>query len=219
VDVLVWAPDGLDGPAPLVLVHDGPEYAEFGRFTDYLGAGIASGDLPPLRAALLGPGDRNDWYSANLAYARTIAEVVVPVLPPATVRIGVGVSLGALAMLHLHRSHPATLNGLLLQSGSFFTAAHDPQESAFGGFGAVTRFVTSVHDAADDEDPVPVTLTCGLPEENLANNRAMAATLERLGYRAVLREVRDSHNYTAWRDALHPGLTELVADVVGVRAT
>lgn len=219
VELAVWSPEDLDGPAPLVLVHDGPEFAELGGFAQFLGAGIAGGTLPPLRAAFLAPGDRNAWYSANPAYARTIVDTVLPALPDATVRIGAGVSLGALAMLHLHRTYPTVLDGMLLQSGSFFTRKLDPQESGFSGYAAVTAFVASVHRAIEDEHPVPVALTCGIPEENLANNQAMAATLDRLGHPTTLREVRDTHNYTAWRDALHPSLTELVANVVGAHAT
>lgn len=218
VELALWSPDGLDEPAPLVLVHDGPEFAELGGCAQYLGAGIASGAFPPLRAAFLDPGDRNVWYSANPAYARTIVERVLPELPDATSRLGVALSLGALAMLHLHRSYPTVLDGMLLQSGSFFTRKLDPQESGFSGFAEVTAFVASVHTATDDVHPVPTTLTCGIPEENLANNHAMAATLDRLGYPTQFREVRDTHNYTAWRDALHPSLTELIANVVGAHA-
>ena len=44
----------------------------------------------------------------------------------ATVRIGVGVSLGALAMLHAHHTHPGTFDALFLQSGSFFTPRPGP---------------------------------------------------------------------------------------------
>ncbi len=216
----LWSPADLppDEPAPLLVVHDGPEFASLGAFTSYLASGVAARTLPPVRAALLGPGDRNAWYSAHEGYAAALA-AAVPDLAPATVRIGVGVSLGALAVLHLHRTHPGLLDGMLLQSGSFFTPALDAQETGFAGFGAVTRFVQSVHDAHTDEHAVPVAITCGLREENLANNQAMAATLHRLGYRLSLREVRDTHNFTAWRDALHPTLTELVTTVVGARAT
>jgi enterochelin esterase-like enzyme len=57
-------------------------------------------------------------------------------------------------------------------------------------------------------------LTCGLAEENLANNRRMANTLLQLGYPASLHEVRDVHNYTAWRDALEPGLTSVIRTVL-----
>jgi enterochelin esterase-like enzyme len=215
LSVTVWTPADLDPgePAPLLVVHDGPEYAKLGGFTHYLGASIATGALPPVRAALLGPGDRNAWYSANPDYARTLGTEVVAALDkaaPATRRIGVGVSLGALAMLHAHRSRPGMFDALLLQSGSFFTPRLDPQESQFSGFPAVTAFVADMATALDDAAPVPTVLTCGAVEENLANNQAMAGHLHRLGYPTRLVEVCDAHNYTAWRDALDPHLTRLI---------
>jgi enterochelin esterase family protein len=224
VEVTVWAPAalGADEAAPLVVAHDGPEYAALGGLTQYLGTGIAAGTLPPLRAALIGPGDRNVWYSANPSYAKALcADVLgaVDELAPSTVRIGIGASLGGLAMLHAHRSYPTVFDGLLLQSSSFFTPRLDPQESDFSGFAAVTEFVSGVHAADADERPVPTVLTCGTVEENLANNELMAETLGRLGYPVHLVVVRDAHNYTAWRDALHPQLVELVTEVVGARAS
>ncbi len=214
----VWTPAGLEGPAPLLVVHDGPEFAQLGGFTHYLAAAIAAGTLPPLRAALLDPGERNAWYSANPDYAATLVDVVLPALPAATARIGVGVSLGALAMLHAHRGHDKPFDGLLLQSGSFFTADLDAQESEFSGWDAVTSFVTSVHEAETDAGPVPTVMTCGVPEENLANNQRMAETLARLGYPVQISAMRDTHNYTAWRDALHPHLTDLISSVAAAHA-
>jgi enterochelin esterase family protein len=213
-DGTLWTPEGLaaDEPAPLFVVHDGPEYATLGGFTHYLGAAIATGALPPARAALLGPGDRNAEYSANPDYAQRLCAEVIPALPPATLRVGIGVSLGALAMLHAHHTHPGTLDALFLQSGSFFTAELDPQEAEFSGFAAVTGFVTGLPDAPPA--PVPAVLTCGTVEENRANNEAMTATLQRLGYDARFEVRRDAHNYTAWRDALNPHLTRLVARAV-----
>jgi enterochelin esterase-like enzyme len=222
VEVTVWTPAGLVGRAPLIIAHDGPEYARLGGLTHYLGAAIATGEVPPLRAALVGPGDRNTWYSANPAYARTLMNDVLDELDevaPAPVRIGVGASLGGLAMLHAHRSYPGRLDGLLMPSGSFFTPKLDPQESDFAGFTAVTEFVADVHNATEDAHPVPSVITCGTVEENLANNELMAATLDRLGYAVRMATVRDAHNYTAWRDALQPHLTELVTAVVGAHAS
>jgi enterochelin esterase family protein len=223
IEVTVWSPAGLasNEAAPLVVAHDGPEYAALGGLTHYLGALVAAGATPPLRAALVGPGDRDAWYSVNPDYARALCRDVmtaVDAVGPATVRIGIGASLGGLAMLHAHRSHPDVFDGLLLQSSSFFTARLDPQESDFSGFPAVTEFVSSVHAAEVDEHPVPVVLTCGTVEENLANNRLMAETLDRLGYPVRIDVVRDAHNYIAWRDALHPRLAELVTEVVNAHA-
>ncbi len=217
----VWAPCDLDDdvPAPLLVVHDGPEFDTLGSFTRYLAAMIAAGAVPPMRAALLAPGERNEWYSANPHYAQTLVSTALPALPAATVRIGVGVSLGALAMLHAHRTQPPAFDALFLQSGSFFTADLDGQESGFSGFGAASEFVDSVHDGESDAHPVPTVLTCGIAEENLANNQRMAHRLAELGYPASIVTVRDAHNYVAWRDALHPQLTHLITEVAGDRAT
>jgi enterochelin esterase family protein len=220
----LWAPEALavGEPAPLVVVNDGPEFASLGGLTHYLGTAIAAGTVPPLRAALLDPGDRNDWYSANPAYAHALCTDLLPRLDdvtPATVRVGVGVSLGGLAMLHAHRTYPDVFDALLLQSGSFFTPILDPQEADFSGFAAVSEFVTQVHEATSDAHPVPTVLTCGTVEENLENNAAMVHTLQRLGYPARLALFRDAHNFTAWRDSLDPQLSDLVMDVVGTHAT
>jgi enterochelin esterase family protein len=223
VSVTLWAPSTMkaDQPAPLLVVHDGPEYATLGGLTHFLGTSIAAGSLPPLRAALLDPGDRNDWYAANPAYATALCTAVLPALEdvvPTTVRVGIGVSLGGLAMLHAHRMFPDVLDAMLLQSGSFFTPILDPQEFGFSGFGAVSAFTAEVHAESNAERPVPTILTCGTVEENLENNAAMVHSLQLQGYPAELVLVRDAHNFTAWRDALDPNLTKLVADLVSAHA-
>jgi len=61
------------------------------------------------------------------------------------------------------------------------------------------------------DEPVPVAMTCGAEEENVYNNRLMASALAAQGYDVHLAEVPDLHNYTAWRDALDPDLTRLLA--------
>lgn len=211
----LWSPVALGArePAPLLVVHDGPDVATFARFLDWAAAMIAAGTVPPLRVALLAPGDRNRWYAVNPAYARALTGEVLPAVvdvAPSTVRIGVGASLGALAMLHAHRSRPGSFDALFLQSGSFFRPDLDPQERRFARFGPVTRFVAETEQAVTDPDPVPVVMTCGTLEENLANNRALVPALRRLGYPVHLAVVRDVHTMTAWRDALDPHLTGLV---------
>jgi len=218
----LWAPQALaaDEPAPLLVVHDGPEYDSLAGLTRFAGALIGTGALPPLRMAMLAPGDRNRWYAVNPAYARALTGEVLPALAeqaPGNVRIGAGASLGALAMLHAHRMSSTgqrAFDGLFLQSGSFFDVGLDAQERRFARFGPVTRFVREVVQAVTDPHPIPVSITCGTIEENLANNQAMAAALGRLGYPVEFAEVRDVHNYTAWRDAFDPRLVELIRTVV-----
>jgi enterochelin esterase family protein len=218
----LWAVESLaaDEPAPLLVVHDGPEFASLAGLTQFAGALIEAGRLPPLRIAMLAPGDRNRWYAVNPAYARALTGEVLPALAeqaPSSVRIGAGASLGALAMLHAHRlSAPGdrAFDGLFLQSGSFFDTGLDAHERRFARFGPVTKFVREVMQAVTDPHPVPVGMTCGTIEENLGNNQAMAAALGRLGYQVEFAEVRDVHNYTAWRDALDSRLVELIRTVV-----
>jgi len=193
-------------------VHDGPEYDTLASLTRYLSAGIAGHWLPRLRAALLSPGPRDSWYSANTRYTRALCTTVLPAITGAvatSLRVGMGTSLGALAMLHAHCRYPDTFDALFLQSGSFFRPQFDSHERRFPYYRRVVRFVTDVHDGGLSR-PVPAVLTCGMIEENIENNRLMVKTLRGRGYPATLHEVPDMHNYTAWRDAFHPYLTELL---------
>ena len=215
IPVLLWSPSGSadTDPLPLLVVHDGPEYDNLASLLAYLGAGVNGGWLHPLRAALLGPGHRDRWYSANAAYARALQHVVRGELADRlaiTGRIGMGTSLGGLAMLHAHVRHPGLFCALFLQSGSFFTADHDSRERKFPYFSRIVRFSSAVHAGTQPGRPVPVTLTCGAIEENAENNRLMTRTLLAHGYQADLHEVADMHNYIAWRDAFDPHLTNLL---------
>jgi enterochelin esterase family protein len=164
-----------------------------------------------VRALLLGPVDRNEIYSASPRYARALAEEIVPSLPPAPRRIGVGSSLGALALFHAHRRHPDSFDALFLQSGSFFRRA-ESYERSFPRYERIARFMGGVH-RNRPERTIPIVLTCGTVEENLAANRALEETLRRRGYDARLHEVRDGHNWVAWRDSLHPHLLRLLQRV------
>jgi enterochelin esterase family protein len=221
VTVRTWCPPGTkDGdPLPMLVAHDGPEYDSLASLTRYLSAGTAAGWLPPLRAALLAPGPRDRWYSASARYARALQLEVIPALAAGlatTCRVGMGASLGALAMLHAHSRHPGVLDALFLQSGSFFTPRHDSQERRFPHYRRITRFVAEAHGGRLPACPIPVTLTCGAIEENVYNNRQMTATLQAAGYPATLHEVPDMHNFTAWRDAFDPHLTALLQQVAQV---
>jgi enterochelin esterase-like enzyme len=211
----IWAPSGVsaDEPLPLLIVHDGPEYDALASLTRYLRAGIAAGWLPRLRAALLSPGSRNSWYSASPRYSRMLARHALPAIRTivaATTVIGMGTSLGALAMVHAYCAYPDCLDAMFLQSGSFFIPSLDSQERRFQYFRRITDFTAAIQAGALPAHPVPVMMTCGAVEENLANNRLMLAAFRSAGYPAELHEVADLHNYTAWRDAFDPYLTSLI---------
>lgn len=223
VDCELWSPADASTAErlPLLISHDGPEMDAYGGLTAYAGAMIAQGRLPRMRVALLSPGPRrNQRYAANPAYSRALTTRLVPALAEAVATdptpVLMGQSLGALAALHAAWTSPATFGGLFLQSGSFFTADLDPQESGFEHWREVTGFVASVRAAAQaaPEAP-PVTLTCGTAEENHANNVAMRHHLADVGIETAWGEVRDGHTWTCWRDNLDPHLTALLSRVWG----
>ena len=160
---LIWAHPDATAQSPMLVAHDGPEYAEHSALLTLLGR------LPPLRATLLGPVDRNEIYSASARYARALADEILPALPPAPARIGLGASLGALALFHAHRRHPESFDALFLQSGSFFRRA-DVHERWFPRYDRIARFVGGVH-RTRPERTIPIVLGCGTVEENLPANR------------------------------------------------
>ncbi len=219
VPVRIWAPADAEPaePLPLLVAHDGPEYDALSGLTRYSAAMVAAGRLPRHRVALLAPGERDEWYSASVSYARALALAVLPAVRREVAVAGdvvaMGASLGALAALHAQRRHAGLFGGLFLQSGSFFNRRLDPQEKGFARFGRITRFVGDTKRRTLAAEPVPTTLTCGALEENLGNNQAMADALHAQGYRVGFVELPDVHNYVAWRDAFDPHLTGLLAGV------
>lgn len=220
IPVTVWAPEGTEGqPLPLLLVNDGPEYDKLASITQFAGTQIAAGALPPHRLALAHPVMRDAWYSGSPKYLRTIAGQGIgriseqaPVAGPVVV---MGASLGGLTALLVGLLDVDEIGGVFSQSGSFFQTKHDDQESSWKYFGRISRRVQEIMDTRKAARPLRIGITCGALEENAANNRDMAAALDRAGHHVSHAEVRDLHNYTAWRDALDPHLTEVLRDVWG----
>jgi enterochelin esterase-like enzyme len=214
VQVLLYStPDPPAMDAPLLVVHDGPEYAEYSGLTRFLDVMSWEEQIPPLRAALIQPVDRNETYSASALYSAALARELLPAVAkraPHGPRIGMGASLGALAMLHAWSRHPKLFDGLFLQSGSFFRQRFDSYESGFPRYRRITRFVGTVLRGLEVEPAIPIALTCGTGEENRANNEALAAALTAQGHPTWLAQVRDGHTWTCWRDGFHPNLPALV---------
>jgi enterochelin esterase-like enzyme len=213
----LFSPDGLaeDEAAPLLLVHDGPEMDRFAALTQYCAAMVAAGVLRPHRVGLLEPRDRDAWYSASPAYARSLAHHAVPAILDSVPTIGrpvlAGASLGALAALHAEWTSPGTFAGLFLASGSFFQMRYDSHEQHVGRFFRISSAVERILDAPAAPSNIPIAMVCGTGEENWENNQAMAAALRRVGRPVDVVAFRDGHTWVGWRDALHPTLTGLLA--------
>ena len=226
IPVRVWTSAGADVEAelPVLVAHDGREYAEYSGLLRFVDCMTSEGRLPPMRAVLLEPPwPRDEHYSAAAAYARALVTEILPAvqwLAPTPsddprYRVGMGASLGALAMLHAHRLRPHAFGGCFLQSGSYFRQRYDKHESGFPRFRRISRFVGEVLNAESFPAPVPVVITCGRVEENLNNNRAIAAALRRQGYPVEMVINRDAHNYVGWRDTFEPHLVDLLAGLWG----
>ena len=213
----LWVPAGSlsEDQLPLLVVHDGPEYVDLAGLLSYLGwlwrdqAGLLC------RVLLLKPVDRDRSYSASPGYARALMEHALPRVcsqfNTAPGLVGLGASLGALALMHAAVTHPGRFAGLLLQSGSFFTARYDAHEQRFGHYERVCRFVEDATADSTGLSGTGVAMTCGTGEENLDNNRLFASRLRSAGADVSLIENRDGHNYTAWRDCLDPALAVLLS--------
>ena len=221
--VVLWAPGDSDPEAalPLLVVHDGPEYDTYASLGRYLAWAVHGGHLPPLRAALVPPppGRRDAAYSADETYARglvRLVDVLRWLAPhPADAVIGMGASLGALALLHATWRSPRSFRGLVLQSGSFFRPRTDSQERGFAHFERISSFVGEVLNADAGVAQTAVLMTCGTVEENLANNRQVAAALEDLGHDVSFATFADAHAYVAWRDTFEDRVGPWLADVLG----
>lgn len=213
-EVAIWGPRGHDGPLPLLVANDGPEYDRLSQLTTYAAALIGTQELKPFRVALLAPRDRNEWYSASAAYARALVTQILPAVRrevPVDGRVvGMGASLGGLAMLHAHRRYPGSFAGLFLQSSSFFLPRFDAHEAGFPRWQRIVRFVRGTLRTQRAEDPIPMALTCGSCEENRHNNRLVADRLAAQGNDVTYHLLGDTHNYTAWRDGFDPFLTDLL---------
>ena len=129
---------------------------------------VATADRAQGRCRRCGPcsvapvDDRDQIYSASAAYSRALTYEILPAVDArpdpsrARMRVGMGASLGALAMLHVHRISPASFGALFLQSGSYFRQRYDKQESGFVRFRRISRFMGRVLTADGWAHPIPV---------------------------------------------------------------
>lgn len=206
-------------PLPLLLVLDGGDYQTYTGITQMLDRAVGDGRLPPLRAALLWPVRREADYAASPTFANCLADEVLPgleelvaIAPGSRMRVGMGASLGALALLHAHWRRPDVLGGLFLQSTSFVGRVEEVH-SSLEHADRMAEFTEELVRSLSAPPPVSVTMTCGVVEEILLANIGVATTLRERGYPVRLRKLADGHNWIAWRDAFDPHLIDLLAGV------
>jgi enterochelin esterase-like enzyme len=203
-----------NGRAPYLVALDGSDYVRRASLLRLLGGLVDAGTLPPHHLALVDAEDRLEAYSASTAYARALTAALDDLTGRRRGRrVGLGASLGGLALLHAHRLEPRSFSGLFLQSGSFFRRPTDRREAGFARFGRVDRFVRTVIRSLDGARPVPTTITCALDEENYADNAALAHALAAQGYPIDFHAARGRHDWPTWRRAAEAHLPALLQSV------
>jgi enterochelin esterase family protein len=205
---------GGRGGGRVLVVLDGPEYARRLSLVRRLRRLVEAGEVAPHRLALVTPDDRMETYAASAPYARALAAALDELGGRGRARrIGLGSSLGGLALLHAHRLEPRAFSGLFLQSGSYFRRRTDAHESGFPRFRRVDRFVGTVLNNTQPGRAIPTVMTCGLDEENYANNAALARALAEQGYAIDFHAARGGHDWPSWRRAVDTHLPALLRKV------
>lgn len=217
----LWSAHGStpDAALPLLVALDGVEFEQFSGLVRFLDAMSERGLVPPMRALLMQPSQRDDHYSANPVFPRALAdeilpafEKVAPIAEGRRYRAGLGASLGGLALMHAEHTLPDTFGALFLQSSSFL---HHGYMLGFKYYKRVGDFLTVLLEGNPVGEPTDIEITCGTVEFSRSNNIAVAEALERRDNKVGMHLLRDAHNWIAWRDGWTPHLVKLLGESFG----
>ena len=214
-DERVYLAAGYD-PArayPLVVIHDGEDFATYADLTTVLDNLIDAGDIPPAVVALVQTRDRMGEYTGNRRHARYLVRELVPALasryPLAERpedRVLLGASLGAVASLATAFRFPGVFGGLVLNSGSFILDEKKLARRPHPVFFRIARLVKALRRAPRLPGTRAFVSTGEL--EGLADeNRALAEFLRERGVDVLFKSAWDGHHWHNWRDQLRDGLT------------
>ena len=208
--VTVYRPAGFRRAAryPLLIVHDGGDYLKYSAAQTVLDNLIGRGDMAPVVAAFVSPGDRIAEYADSAEHARFLAAELVPRLEAAYPLAGpssrclMGASLGGVAALSAACRYPGRYGSLLLQSGSFVFSENGGRPE----IEPVIRFVSAFR-AAPRRVANRAFVSCGVYEPLIIPNRAMVPVFEAAGMAVRYTEARDGHSWENWRDRLREGFS------------
>ena len=212
--VRVYLPAGFqnDRRYPLVVAHDGEDFAAYAGLATVLDNLIHRGDIAPVVVALTQSPDRMREYTGDPRHAAFLCDEMLPALQcryplredPAG-RALMGASLGAVAALSTAQRRPGVFGRLLLKSGSFMFT-----ENSFRGrdplFKRIARLMTAFR-ANPGALASRIFVSCGGYEGLIDENRALVSFLREHGSDVLFVEVRDGHHWQNWRDQLRVGLT------------
>jgi len=200
---------------PVLVAHDGEDYARFARLQTVLDNLIHRLEIPQMVVALTQSPDRSTEYAAEERHAAFLVDDLLPHLSAhfhgsalAEQRGLLGASLGAVASLHAAWKRPGTFGRLLLESGSFAFTDIGKGRREGPVFERVIRFVNAFRETPG-RPAERMFVSCGVYESLIYENRSLYPLLQTSGVDVRYVEVRDGHNWENWRDRLRDGLTWL----------
>lgn len=225
LQVTLWTPHGLDRhtAAPILWCHDGSGYEHHTSLTPWMSERIESGVLPPVRVVLHDAHRRSQIYSGSPRYLTTFSKGITSLHQTYGVSAVavMGSSLGGLTSLAVG-IRDTRVSAVLTESGSFFQPRTDRQESGFRWFDRIGRQVEHLGGlpettARQARDRLTIAFTCGLDEQNLANNEAMASRLQVQGFDVRIQWLPGGHNFDSWRLALDPLWSGVLREALGAQ--
>jgi enterochelin esterase-like enzyme len=198
---------------PLLIVHDGDDYLNYAAAKTVLDNLIHRGEVAPLVAAFVPPGNRLVEYANHAPHARFVARELVPMLTESLPLIDLpsgrclmGSSFGGVASLSTAVRYPEVFGSLLLESGSFVFTDIGVQHGGGPAFDPVVKFVNAYR-ARPRAVAERIYQTCGVYEPLIVPNRSMVSTFRDTGMEVRYVEARDGHNWENWRDRLRDAFT------------
>ena len=197
---------------PLLVVHDGGDFLEYGAMKTVLDNLVHRLEVSPMLVALTHPGDRTREYAADARHASHLTCELLPALAQRyplvddpSARALLGASFGAVASLHGAWTSPGTWGTLVLLSGSF--AFSDIGTHRRGPvFDPVVRFVNAFR-RSPGRPAARAYVACGVYESLIYENRTMVPLLQEHGVEVRYTEARDGHNWENWRDRMRDALS------------
>ena len=183
--VTVYRSASVNGPAPLIVVHDGGDYLRYAVAGTVLDNLVHGGVMPPVVAAFVQPGERLVEYAGDPRHAAYLTDELLPRVEADFGAVGepwarclVGASFGAVACLAAAAATPGHFGRLLLQSGSFAGAGIGCRPRPEPLWNPVKQFVAGFL-ARPQAVSERVFVSCGAFESLICENRALVPVLGR----------------------------------------
>ncbi len=201
--VTLWLPPGYnrnEGPYPVVLFHDGPDYFQFANASQTLDGLVAAKKIVPVIAVFVAPSDRQPEYAGNRIddFTKFITGELMPALDSGyatsrepSKRAMFGVSDGGNIVLYIGLKHPEQFGKIAAQSSDVI---QEISKGFSGGKKSATEFYLDIG-TYDIPQLVPMV-------------RGLRDILKSKGYRYTYHEWHEGHSWCNWRNHLHEPLVQ-----------